>query len=359
MPTITVTATDAAGHQTTATVSYTVSSTAPPVPTGFAYEQRSYSSLLITWAASSGATSYNFYRNGVLLGNTPTPDWLDTGLTASTTYQYQASAVGPNGTSALSPNFPATTPAQPPPPPPTGHPDATNTGVPTGTVLTASGAITTSANNQIIDSKDVSGGITVNHSGVIIRKCRVRSTGMYVIRNNSTNLLIEDCTIDGQNVGGNSMGVGNSNVTVRRCNIFGVENGLNVSGNTTVEDSFIHDTVAVGGGHSDGAQFNQGASNITFRHNTIRGGNTSAIIMWDEGNPQNSNVLITDNKLSGGAYTLYTARQGPVTNVRITNNRFIIGTAAFGYCNGAVVGTTVTEWSGNVNDATGALLPPA
>lgn len=241
---------------------------------------------------------------------------------------------------------------------PTGFPDATNTGVPAGTALTnSSGQLNITVAGTVIDARNHSGNIVVNAPNVIIKRSRIRTASAFnVIQNNSTNLLIEDCEIDGIN--SNSQGFTSGNVTVRRCNIHNCENGLNVGGPTVVEDSFIHDLYSGGGAHSDGAQFNQGASNITFRHNTIQGGNTSAIIMWDEGNPQNANVLIENNKLSGGAYTLYTARQGPVTNVRIRNNRFVVGSAAFGYCNGAVVGTTVTEWSGNVNDATGAILGP-
>jgi len=236
-------------------------------------------------------------------------------------------------------------------------PNASNTGVPSGTTLTPSGAITTTSNNQIIDSKDISGGVVVNHTGVIIRKCRIRSSTQYVIRNNAvtgTALLVEDCEIDGLNGTGNSMGFGDRNITVRRCNIHGTENGANVAGTTTLEDSYIHDLYTGGGAHTDGLQFNQGASSITVRHNYFAGqsNRTSCIIMWDEGNPQNSNVLIDNNILdgTGAAYPFYAPRQGPLTNVKVTNNRLRKG--VFGGYNGGE-GSLLTDRSGNVDDVTG------
>jgi hypothetical protein len=142
---------------------------------------------------------------------------------------------------------------------------------------------------------------------------------------------------------------------VIRANIHNCENGLNVGGNVTVKDSYIHDLFDGNGAHTDGAQFNQGASNITFTHNTIISpapGGTSAIIMWDENDPQNANVLISGNLLAGGTYTLYCPRNNS-TNVRIINNRF--GPYQYGSSNSCVSGH-VAEFTGNVTDSTGAPL---
>lgn len=357
MPDVSVTVRDLAGNARTVVLPYTVTS-GPPAPTGLVVASVPLpSSVLITWPPVAGAVDYEFAQSAVILGVTPTPDWLATNLAPSTQYSFQARARNASGVSSWSQALFYTTPAAPPPvPPPTGYPDASNTGVPAGTTLTPSGAITVSVANTIIENKDISGGVTVNAPGVIIRKCRIRSSTMYVVRNNATTgipLLVEDCEIDGLLGTGNSMGFGNSNLTVRRCNIKGTENGFNVSGNTTVEDSFIHDLYTGGGAHTDGMQFNQGAANITVRHNTFqsKSGSTSCIIMWDENNPQNSNVLVENNLLlgTGSAYTIYTPRQGPLTNVRVRNNRFLPG--SFGYNGGNQ--SLVTEWSGNVNHNTG------
>ena len=355
MSTIVVTVTDAVGNAATASASYTVSSglTAPVLVGQIQTETR----VLVTWAAIAGATgSYDFYRNGAQLGNTPSPDWLDPDVTPGVTYSYTARArtsagvFGPQSTPLR-----ITTPIPPPPPPPPpGYPDATNTGVPAGTALTPRGQLTITTAGAVVEGLDITGGVVVAAANVTIRKCRIRSSTQYVIKNNSTGLLVEDCEIDGLNGTGNSMGLGDGNLTVRRCNIHGTENGFNVGGPTIVEDSWIHDLYTGGGAHTDGMQFNQGASGITVRHNTIvsRPGSTSCIIMWDEGNPQNRDVLIENNRLlgPGAAYTIYTPRQGPLSNVRIRNNRML--PAGYGYNGGNQA--LVTEWSGNVNDSTGA-----
>jgi hypothetical protein len=92
-----------------------------------------------------------------------------------------------------------------------------------------------------------------------------------------------------------------------------------------------------------------------MQHNTIRGGNTSAIIMWDEGGSQHHDVLVDANLMAGGAYTLYCPRQD-ATNVRIVNNRF--GSYVFGYANSCTPGH-VAQWSSNVRDSDGVTLPAA
>jgi hypothetical protein len=74
--------------------------------------------------------------------------------------------------------------------------------------------------------------------------------------------------------------------------------------------------------------------------------------MWDENDPQNTNVLISGNLLAGGTYTLYCPRNNS-TNVRIINNRF--GPYQYGSSNSCVSGH-VAAFTGNVTDGTGAPL---
>jgi hypothetical protein len=83
-------------------------------------------------------------------------------------------------------------------------------------------------------------------------------------------------------------------------------------------------------------------------------GGTSPIIMWDEGSPQNQRVWIEDNLLlgEGSAFTIYTPRQTGTADIYIRRNRLQRG--IFGYNGGNV--STVTEWSGNVDHASGALV---
>ena len=74
-------------------------------PAGLAVTTRTANSIALSWSAASGATGYNVYRNGAKV--TPTPvtgtTFNDTGLAASTSYNFQASSVNSGGTeSALS-----------------------------------------------------------------------------------------------------------------------------------------------------------------------------------------------------------------------------------------------------------------
>ncbi|MGG3623865.1 fibronectin type III domain-containing protein [Bacillus gobiensis] len=54
-------------------------------------------SVSLTWTAVSGATSYKVYRDGVSVGSPTTNSFNNTGLTASTEYDYQVSAVNAAG----------------------------------------------------------------------------------------------------------------------------------------------------------------------------------------------------------------------------------------------------------------------
>jgi hypothetical protein len=205
----------------------------------------------------------------------------------------------------------------------TGYPDASNTGVPPGTVLTPSGGITVNTPGAVIDGRDISGPVVVNAPDVRIRRSRIRTTAFWAIDNNSTGLVIEDSEIDG--LGANGTCIGSDNLTVRRADIRGCENGFNVccNGKVTVEDSYIHDLTTANGAHTDGAQVGQGASDIVFRHNTIipqssgPARSTSCIIMWNGDDPQNTRVQIVNNRLigTGTAYALYTPRRPASQNL--------------------------------------------
>lgn len=232
-------------------------------------------------------------------------------------------------------------------------PDATNTGVPAGTSLSAyAGPANITVNDTVIDSKTVNVTLTINATGVIIRNSQITPANTtYSIQVQTGSLLVEDCdiTCGGQN----GTCLGDFNMTVRRCDISACENGFNIGGTMTAEDNYIHDLVSGGGAHTDGMQFNQGASNINVIHNTIidvPGGN-SCIIMWDGANPQGANILIEHNRLLGQGvnYTVYTPRTAPLTNVKVINNRFGIGGS--GYNGGD--GTILTDATGNVDDVTG------
>jgi hypothetical protein len=355
------------------------------VPTGFAAVPRSTTSLLITWAASSdnvGVIGYQFWRGTTNLGTTPTPDWLDTGLQPDTTYSYRARAIDAAGNlSAFSAAFSAKTPAVTSSPTPTptstssggnncrpnpgacGFPNAANTGVPAGVALTVvNGNVTLSTAGMVYEGKDVHGCIRVTASNVTIRNSRISCPdtetpgGAYTrVFNTSPNLTIVDSEINCQ--GGYGIAVGESNYNLLRVDITNCENGGHINANVTVRDSWIHGLTGGADGHFDGFQFGQGGGNVVIERNTIDNPNsqTSAIIMWDEENPQNADVLIQNNLLAGGGYTLYCGKFGTAVNVKILGNRFATG--FYGNSTNCAAGGEV--WSGNVYDFDGSTILPA
>ena len=249
------------------------------------------------------------------------------------------------------------------PPSPSGWPDASNTGLPLGKTLAAAGALNITQAGAVIDGVDAP-SVTVNAPNVTIRNSRIHSRSAWLVRNNSTGLVIEDSELDGE--GSNNTAIGSSGFTLRRVEITGSENGMDIGspGNVTVEDSYIHDLTTANGAHTDGIQIGEGAADLMIRHNTIQPkpdtagpGATSAIIMWDEGDPQNTRVHIENNRLIGigAARALYCPRQS-ASAIYINGNRMRKGVYG-AYTDACTVPSHVTEFNGNVDDATGQPVP--
>jgi len=74
-------------------------------PAALAVTATSASTISLSWSAASGATGYNVYRNGSKRNTTPVvaTAYTDSGLTASTSYSYQASSVADSESALSSP----------------------------------------------------------------------------------------------------------------------------------------------------------------------------------------------------------------------------------------------------------------
>lgn len=70
---------------------------APTAPQNVRATNVTSSTVQLAWNSQANTASYNVYRDGVLLGNTTTPDFSDTNLTADTSYNYEIEAVGQTG----------------------------------------------------------------------------------------------------------------------------------------------------------------------------------------------------------------------------------------------------------------------
>ena len=262
-------------------------------------------------------------------------------------------------------------------------PSAADTGVPAGTSLTAySGANPVTTNGTVIDSKTITGTLDVRATGVIVKNSMITGNIDTTQGAGTGEVTVQDSTIDCNRSVSSAAGTAfnGSNFTVLRANIYDCENG-SFGGNTSVTDSFINDlyqcstAAACDSGvstepHTDGFQIDP-AVNTTIRHNTIQGwtdpcrdgksiaagtfsltngscNGTSAVMMCaNAGCASPHDVLITNNLISGGAYSINCPTL-TTTNVQITNNHF--STAA-----GSTVGafgisadcSSNETWSGN------------
>jgi hypothetical protein len=244
-------------------------------------------------------------------------------------------------------------------------PDATNTGVPPGTMLTVvNGDMDITIPNTVVDAKDIRGCVSVNAPGVVIKRSKINCGNFVTVTNNSksiyhdgytgTGLLMEDSEVsclDSNGIPGPGTAIGDNNFTVRRLNIHGCENGFDVDLNADIEDSYIHDLYQSAAAHTDGLQSADG-SNLTINHNTIYGDSpgcpntdgsgcsgTSAININNcdpamRTCPTTSNTTVSNNLIAGGSYTLYCPIK-PDVNFRILNNHFSTifrpNIGAFGY----------------------------
>ena len=274
-----------------------------------------------------------------------------------------------------------TVPVVPPPSPPGGgsafcnalpsmpsvKPDATNTGVPTGITLAASGSISVTVNGTVIDSKDVNGDVYVNANNVTIKNSKIHSSGGSAtmgirIADGKTGTKILDSEIYTNNggyegiLGGDLIACGNY--------IHGWENGMTIGGNSIVQANYF-DKLAGGQAspHFDGIEVYFGG-NITLWGNNIRMTDTSNNWLGDTGainvTAWSGNIATVDikgNWLGGGSYTVYVDEQNgsQATNVTITDNKWYRGSAQYG-THLIRDNSSVVTWSGNVYEDNGQVI---
>lgn len=239
-------------------------------------------------------------------------------------------------------------------------PDATNTGVPAGVTLTASGDVIITQAGAVVSGLNITGSVYIRADNVTLENCKVTSGGWagVTIDSGVTGAVVQNCTIDG--TGKAPDGTGNQGImgsgTFIGNDIFNVENGIVPGSNSVIKGNYIHDLQAGGSPHYDGIQIDGGLSNIQISGNSIinQWGWTSAV-MIDNGFGPVSNVTVSNNLLTGGSYTVYADSNlgsASITGVSFTNNH--IGGAQYG---DAMIRGNNSVFSGNYTD--GAALASA
>lgn len=230
-----------------------------------------------------------------------------------------------------------------------GWPGPSNTGVPAGTTLTTySGPTTISANNTIIDGKQINGNITINAQNVTIKNSHVNysggggggSGGIKIL--SGATAIIDHVEVNGNSAVHSCIWHEGTSVTITNVKCHDIEDGIfswaatgnaNSGNNLTLENSYIYNLNAVeSNGHWDGYQ-TEGAANLVLRHNTFRTlpEGTSAIALWN-GQKTTDNVLIENNLIKGGGFSIYAQDYSPseanpaggyvMTNINVLNNKF-------------------------------------
>jgi hypothetical protein len=237
------------------------------------------------------------------------------------------------------------------------YPDETNTGVPSGVVLSKrTGTIEIDTDGTVLEAIDLVGNIVVRANDVTVRKSRITSATpnhLIYVMDGSKGFRLEDSELIGN--GTTKNGVLGYGVFLRN-DIHGFENGLSIWGPSHVERNFVHDLRGTPEAHFDAIE--GGGFNIEIIGNTLKNenGQTSALMLGsDLSGPVD--WVVDGNRMIGGGYTMYIDIRKltkPISNVRITNNRWSKG--VYGY--NAFYGCKPDEWSGNIDDATGAPISP-
>jgi hypothetical protein len=301
----------------------------------------------------------NYWADVLFVAGDGTASSTTTAKPTSTTAKPSTTTAKPTTTTAK----PTTTTAKPttttttaPPPTNTGYPDASNTGVPAGTSLRASGSLTVTTPGAVLDGLDVNGTITVAAANVTIKRSRFRGSGQsFAVRVQSGNVRVEDCDVSGNYT---EAAIGYDNWTMVRCNLHHLpDDGVKLGSNVLLQDSYLHDWSTGPGAHADGGQIQNGVRNTVVRHNTIDivGGNAALFIAPDLGPSSPGPVRIENNLLGGGGYTVFCVDGNNgryyISDIAFTGNRFKRNATW-----GPVRTNVPVSWSANVWHDTGAAL---
>ncbi len=156
--------------------------------------------------------------------------------------------------------------------PNSGWPDATNTGLPPGVTLTASGDLVITKAGTVISGLDIKGTVTIAAANVTLENCKIESGGFFLvnIKSGVTGAVVQNCEINGLGTSGSDGSCGiNGQGTFLNNNIYNVENGINVSGtqsgSTVIQGNYIHGLSSGGSPHYDGIQID----GARFQHNHL------------------------------------------------------------------------------------------
>ncbi|MCZ2813428.1 hypothetical protein O2W15_18510 [Modestobacter sp. VKM Ac-2979] len=146
-------------------------------------------------------------------------------------------------------------------------------------------------------------------------------------RGDSSGLTIVDSEIDGGGVV--PIGIDLSGVTITRVEVRGVNDGVRLSDDVVLQDSWVHALVRQGDGHPDAVQ-GISAHNVLIRNNNLdprsRDGDdlgNAAIQLGSEARTNSSSdIMIQGNLLDGGNYSVNIRGDIEADDIALDNNIF-------------------------------------
>ena len=192
-------------------------------------------------------------------------------------------------------------------PPSSGYPNASNTGA-KGTLTRRVGNLEITKAGTVLQNVEIQGQLTIRADNVVMRNVKVVSNGdFWTVINYGKNLLIEDATLvgdaDAQASLGNTAG---GWFTGHRINAYGAGDGVRMTTNSKMYDSYVHGLAKGSGIHNDAVDL-WSARNSKLIHNTIENANgqTSVVMISEYGSDANTGVEVRNNYLAGGGFTVY------------------------------------------------------
>jgi hypothetical protein len=236
------------------------------------------------------------------------------------------------------------------------------------------GWVAVTGQGAVVDSIQTEGTVEVTANDVVIKNSRITVTGEAsgVNLRHTTNVTIQDSEISSPvATGADRLLVGVKDVygdasgtTILRNEISHTSTGVQTQ-EGLIEGNYIHTLGYQTGDHVNGITSNGGTDPLTIRHNTVLNqyAQTDAISLFQDFGPQ-ANRLIENNLVAGGGYTIYAGanagKTATATNISVLNNRvsnvYFSAGGSYGPVTAYVSGGG-NQWSGNIWDASGSVIP--
>lgn len=228
-------------------------------------------------------------------------------------------------------------------------PGPDDTGVPAGVSLTRSGGLSIDVPGTVIENLDIEGCVVINANDVVIRRSRIRCTGLYVVRvfSGHSGVVLEDVEIDGME-SADTKGLVGGPVTLRRINLHSVTQALIPASGSRYERLYIHDVTT----SLPLIQSNQ-SSDVTFTGCSFHAAADAAAVLLKASQGAIGSFRFEGNWFLSGARALsLDASTFGMSGISVTDNRFARGVDPV-----SINGAVALQWAGNVWDDTGETIP--